>query len=118
MGAVLVEEASAIAGEYYLSFLLDRAERTFLAIASAEGGMEIEDVARSRPEAVARVPVSAVDGVDAAKAREIVAAGGLPAAAAEAVERLWTVFTAEDASLVEVNPLVLTRDGRVVALDG
>jgi len=114
--AVLVEEASAIAGEYYLSFLLDRADRTFLAIASAEGGMEIEDVARTRPEAVARVPIA--DGVDAATAREIVAAGGLPDAAAEVVQRLWTVCTAEDATLVEVNPLVLTEDGRVVALDG
>jgi succinyl-CoA synthetase beta subunit len=116
--AVLVEEASAIAREYYVSYLLDRAGRTFMSVCSAEGGMEIEEVARTRPGAVARVPIAAAEGVDAAKARAIAAAGGLPAAATEAIERLWNVFVAEDATLVEVNPLVLTEDGRVVALDG
>ncbi|GAA0331393.1 ADP-forming succinate--CoA ligase subunit beta [Actinoallomurus spadix] len=119
---VLVEEASAIAQEYYFSFLLDRANRTFLSICSVEGGMEIEEVAATKPDAVAKVPISALTGVDRAKAREIAAAGRLPAealdGAAELIERLWAVFVDEDALLVEVNPLILTEDGRVVALDG
>jgi succinyl-CoA synthetase beta subunit len=88
---------------------------------SVEGGVEIEEVARTKPEALARIPVSPLAGVDAAKAAEIVAAGRLPeearAGAAELAERLWDVFTREDATLVEVNPLVLTGDGRVIALD-
>jgi succinyl-CoA synthetase beta subunit len=120
--AVLVEEASDIAQEFYLSFLLDRAARTFVSICSVQGGMEIEEVAHSSPEAVAQVPVDPLAGVDAAKAAEIVAAGRLPeqarAGAATLAERLWAVFTDEDATLVEVNPLILTTDGRVVALDG
>ncbi|HEX6468163.1 MAG TPA: ADP-forming succinate--CoA ligase subunit beta [Streptosporangiaceae bacterium] len=119
---VLVEEASAIAQEYYFSFLLDRAERTFLAICSAEGGVEIEEVAATNPDAVAKVPISAITGIDRATAREIAAAGRLPEAAregaAELIERLWAVFVDEDATLVEVNPMILTTDGRVVALDG
>ena len=119
---VLVTEASDIAAEYYLSFLLDRSERTYLAICSVEGGMEIEEVAHANPDAIARIPVDPLTGVDAAKAAEIVRAGRLPAAAAEGAaalaERLWDVFTGEDATLVEVNPLVLTPDGRVLALDG
>jgi succinyl-CoA synthetase beta subunit len=120
--SVLVAEAVDIAAEYYLSFLLDRANRTFLAICSVQGGMEIEEVAHASPEAVARVPVSPLTGVDAAKAREIVAAGRIPAEAAEGAatlaERLWAMFTDEDATLVEVNPLVLTPDGAVLAVDG
>jgi succinyl-CoA synthetase beta subunit len=119
---VLVEEASNIAQEYYLSFLLDRANRTFLSICSVQGGMEIEEVAHTSPEAVARIPVSPLAGVDAAKAAEIVSSGGLPAealrGAAELAERLWAVFTDEDATLVEVNPMILSADGRVLALDG
>jgi succinyl-CoA synthetase beta subunit len=119
---VLVEEASAIAQEYYFSFLLDRANRTFLSICSVEGGMEIEEVAATKPDAVAQVPVAALTGVDRAKAREIAAVGSLPEqaldGAAELIERLWAVFVDEDATLVEVNPLILTEDGRVVALDG
>ncbi|XVQ12144.1 ADP-forming succinate--CoA ligase subunit beta [Spirillospora sp. CA-255316] len=119
---VLVEQGSAIAEEYYFSFLLDRANRTFLSICSAEGGMEIEEVAATNPDAVAKVDVSALDGVDRAKARAIAEAGRLPQqaqlGAAELIERLWAVFTDEDATLVEVNPLILTADGRVVALDG
>jgi succinyl-CoA synthetase beta subunit len=119
---VLVEEASAIAQEYYFSFLLDRANRTFLSICSVEGGMEIEEVAATKPDAVAKVPISALTGVERAKAREIAAAGRLPAeaqeGAAELIERLWAVFVDEDATLVEVNPLILTADGRVIALDG
>jgi succinyl-CoA synthetase beta subunit len=119
---VLVEEASDIAQEYYLSFLLDRANRTFLSICSVQGGMEIEEVAHTSPEAVARIPVSPLAGVDASKAAEIVSSGGLPAealtGAAELAERLWAVFTDEDATLVEVNPMILAADGRVLALDG
>jgi succinyl-CoA synthetase beta subunit len=119
---VLVTEASDIAAEYYLSFLLDRAERTYLAICSVQGGVEIEEVAHSNPEAIARIPVDPLTGVDAVKAAEIVHAGLLPAEAADGAadlaQKLWTVFTGEDATLVEVNPLVLTPDGRVLALDG
>ena len=119
---VLIEEASAIAEEYYFSFLLDRANRTFLAICSASGGMDIEEVAHTAPEKVARVPVSPLTGVDRVKARQIAEAGGLPAAAidgaAELIEKLWAVFVDEDASLVEVNPMILSVDGQVKALDG
>jgi succinyl-CoA synthetase beta subunit len=119
---VLVEEASAIAQEYYFSFLLDRANRTFLSICSVEGGMEIEEVAATKPDAVAQIPIAALDGVDRAKAREIATAGRLPQeaieGAAELIERLWAVFVDEDATLVEVNPLILTQDGQVKALDG
>ncbi len=119
--SVLVAEDTDIAQEYYLSFLLDRAERTFLSMCTVEGGVEIEEVARTNPQALAKIPVDPLAGVDAAKALEIVRAGRLPeaaqAGAAELAERLWAVFTDEDATLVEVNPLVYTGDGRVVALD-
>jgi succinyl-CoA synthetase beta subunit len=119
--SVLVAEDTDIAREFYLSFLLDRAERTFLSMCTVEGGMEVEDLARERPDALARIPVSPLTGVDHAKALEIVRAGRLPEeaqeAAADLAERLWAVFTDEDATLVEVNPLVYTGDGRVVALD-
>ena len=119
---VLVEEASAIAEEYYFSFLLDRSNRTFLAICSASGGMDIEDVAHTAPEKVAKIPVDAITGVDLAKAREIAVAGGLPEQAIEGaaaiIEKLWIAFVDEDATLVEVNPLILAADGQVKALDG
>jgi succinyl-CoA synthetase beta subunit len=119
---VLVTEASDIAEEYYLSFLLDRSNRTFLAMCSAEGGMEIEQLAVERPDALARIPVDAIAGVDRAKADEIVAAARIPAAvadqAAEVVVTLWETFVAEDATLVEVNPLVRDPADRIVALDG
>jgi succinyl-CoA synthetase beta subunit len=119
---VLVEEASAIAQEFYFSFLLDRANRTFLSICSVEGGMEIEEVAATKPEAVAQVPIDALTGVDRAKAREIAQAGRLPEEAIEGasqlIERLWATFVDEDATLVEVNPMILTAGGDVVALDG
>lgn len=119
---VLVTEASDIAEEYYFSFLLDRANRTFLAMASAEGGMEIEQLAVERPEALAKVPVDPIAGVDLAKAREIVKAGNFPEAvveqAAEIVVKLWGTFVGEDATLVEVNPLVRDPQDRVIALDG
>jgi succinyl-CoA synthetase beta subunit len=122
VNAVLVEEASDVAQEFYLSYLLDRAGRTFTSICSVQGGMEIEEVARTNPGAVAQVAVDPLAGVDAAKAAEIVSAGGLPPEAAEGAatvaERLWAVFADEDATLVEVNPLILTGDGRVIALDG
>ncbi|MBV9444846.1 MAG: ADP-forming succinate--CoA ligase subunit beta [Streptosporangiaceae bacterium] len=120
--SVLIAEATDIAAEYYVSFLLDRANRTFLSICSVQGGMEIEEVAHTSPEAVARIPVSPLTGVDGAKAREIIAAGRIPAEAADGaatlVERLWGMFTDEDATLVEVNPMVLTPDGDVLAVDG
>ncbi len=119
--SVLVAEDIDIAQEYYLSFLLDRGERTFLSMCSVEGGVEIEEVARTSPQALARIPVSPLTGVDAAKAEEIIAAGRLPeearAGAAALAERMWAVFTDEDATLVEVNPLVLTGSGEVIALD-
>jgi len=119
---VLVTEARDIAAEYYLSYLLDRAERTFLAICSVEGGMEIEEVAHSNPDAIARIPIDPLTGVDAAKAAEIIAAGRIPAEAAAGAaglaQKLWDVFVGEDATLVEVNPMVLTPDGQVLALDG
>jgi succinyl-CoA synthetase beta subunit len=119
---VLVTEASDIAAEYYVSFLLDRANRSYLAMASAEGGMEIEQLAVERPEALAKVPVHAIKGVDETKAREIVAAARIPADVADEVTQilvsLWKVFVEEEATLVEVNPLCRTPDGRIVALDG
>jgi succinyl-CoA synthetase beta subunit len=120
--SVLIAQAVDIAAEYYLSFLLDRANRTFLSICSVQGGMEIEEVAHSNPEAVARIPVSPLTGVDAAKAAEIIAAGRIPPEAAEGAallaERLWAMFTDEDATLAEVNPMALTEDGQVLAVDG
>ena len=119
---VMLAQTADIADEFYVSFLLDRTNRTFLAMASVEGGVDIETVAAEKPEALARIPVDADAGVDAAKAREIVAAARFPAEVAEQValvlQRLWQVMVAEDALLVEVNPLVRTADGRIVALDG
>ena len=119
---VLIAEASDIAQEYYLSFLLDRAARTFVAICSVQGGVEIEEVAHTNPEAVARIPVNPLAGVDAAKAAEIIQAGRIPPEAAEQAallaERLWAVFADEDATLVEVNPMALTDQGDVLAVDG
>lgn len=119
---VLVTEATDIAEEYYVSFLLDRANRAFLAMASVEGGVEIEEVAATRPEALALIRVDALDGVDEAKAREIVDKAAFPEPIRDAVTdilvKLWKVMVLEDATLVEVNPLVLSADGRVVALDG
>jgi succinyl-CoA synthetase beta subunit len=125
---LLVAEASDIAEEYYVSFLLDRANRTYLAMCSVEGGMEIEEVAATKPERLAKVPVDAVKGVDLAFARSIAEQGHLPAevldAAAVTIAKLWEVFVKEDATLVEVNPLVRTPSrgaddpGQILALDG
>jgi succinyl-CoA synthetase beta subunit len=119
---VMVAQGASIAEEYYFSVLLDRANRTYLAMCSKEGGMEIEELAVERPEALARIPVDPNTGIDAAKAREIVDAAGFDEAdkdrIAEVVQRLWDVYREEDATLVEVNPLVKTSDGSIVALDG
>jgi succinyl-CoA synthetase beta subunit len=120
--SVLIAQASDIAAEYYLSYLLDRANRTFLCICTVQGGMEIEEVAHTNPEAVARIPVSPLTGVDHEMAAEIIAAGRIPADAAAGAalvaERLWAVFADEDATLAEVNPMALTTDGEVLAVDG
>ncbi|GFM17263.1 MULTISPECIES: ADP-forming succinate--CoA ligase subunit beta [Mycobacteriaceae] len=119
---LLVAEASDIAEEYYISFLLDRANRTYLAMCSVEGGVEIEEVAATKPDRLARIPVDATKGVDEAFAREIAEKGHLPAevldAAAVTIAKLWEVFVSEDATLVEVNPLVRTPDDQILALDG
>ncbi|WP_030900353.1 ADP-forming succinate--CoA ligase subunit beta [Streptomyces sp. NRRL F-5126] len=115
---VMVAETVDIDREFYVSYVLDRAASTFLAIASAEGGMEIEEVAAHRPEAVARIPVDPEEGVTEAKAMEIAVAAGLPVAAAPVLRALWQVLVREDALLVEVNPLVQAADGQLVALDG
>jgi succinyl-CoA synthetase beta subunit len=119
---VLVDPGAQIEEEYYVSFLLDRANRTFLAMASYEGGMEIEQLAVERPDALAKVPVDAIAGVDAAKAREIVEAAKFPAEVADKVAAvlvtLWDAFVGSDATLVEVNPLAKVASGEVVALDG
>jgi succinyl-CoA synthetase beta subunit len=119
---VLVAEASQIAQEYYVSFLLDRANRTFLAMASAEGGMEIEQLAVERPDALVKVAIDPLTGCDVEKARAIVDAAGFPqevaGAAAEVIAKLWETFVAEDATLVEVNPLISDASGAVIALDG
>jgi succinyl-CoA synthetase beta subunit len=119
---VLIAPASDIAEEYYFSFLLDRANRTFLAMASSEGGMDIEQLAVERPEALAKVPVDAIKGVDLAKAKEILTAGNFPEVirdqAAEVVVKLWETFVSEDATLVEVNPLVRDPQDKIIALDG
>ena len=119
---MIAETAPEILEEYYVSFLLDRANRTFLSIASVEGGMEIEEVAATRPEAVAKTPIDANEGVTEEKAREIVAAAKFPAEVADKIVnvlvKLWDTFIKEDALLVEVNPLAKVASGDVIALDG
>ena len=119
---VLIAPAADIAEEYYFSFLVDRSNRAYLCIASIEGGVEIEEVARTNPDAVAKVSIDPRTGVDDAKAAEIVAATRFPEAVADQavdmVKKLWDVFIKEDASLVEVNPLVRLGDGSLEALDG
>jgi succinyl-CoA synthetase beta subunit len=120
--SVLLTPACEIAEEYYAAVLLDRSRRSFVALASAEGGIEIEQLAAERPDALARVDIDPSRGIDAATAREIVDSAGFPAESAaaigEALGRLWAVAAAEDAVLVEVNPLVREADGRILALDG
>ncbi|MFJ2900921.1 ADP-forming succinate--CoA ligase subunit beta [Streptomyces sp. NPDC087212] len=118
VGTVMLAEPVDIESEFYVSYVLDRASGTFLAIASAEGGMDIEEAAATRPETVARVPVDPAEGVTPAKAAEIAEAAALPPETVDVLVRLWQVLVREDALLVEVNPLVRTRQGRVLALDG
>ncbi|SKB08180.1 ADP-forming succinate--CoA ligase subunit beta [Aeromicrobium choanae] len=119
---VLVTPATPPVEEYYFSFLLDRANRSYLCIASVEGGVEIEEVAKTNPEAVRQIPVDAGTGVDEAKAREIVADAKFPAElaeqAVEMIQSLWKVFVEEDATLVEVNPLARLEGDKLEALDG
>ncbi|WP_431929771.1 ADP-forming succinate--CoA ligase subunit beta [Nonomuraea jabiensis] len=116
--SVLVETATVPFEEYYAAFLVDRAEGGFLAMVSGRGGMEIEELAATDPDALVRLPVDPVTGVDADTARLLAAKAGLPEQAAEVLARLWRVLVAEDALLVEVNPLICTTDQRIVALDG
>jgi len=119
---VMIAEGAKIAQEYYFGLLLDRANRSYLAMCSKEGGMDIETLAVEHPEKLARIEVDPIDGLDAAKAREIVSAAGFDEADWPALEnvliKLGEVYAAEDATLVEVNPLVKTDDGQIVALDG
>ena len=119
---VMIAEGADIAEEYYFSLLLDRANRRYLAMCSKEGGMDIETLAVERPEALARVPVDPLVGIDQAKADEIVAAAGFTgddaAGIARVLQVLGEVYASEDATLVEVNPLIKTGDGGFIALDG
>jgi len=119
---VMIAQAAPIAAEYYLAILLDRANRSFLVMASVSGGMDIEQVAHETPEKLARVNFDAYQGLSEGKALEIVRAGAFPADIEAEVARvlmlLWKVFKEEDATLVEVNPLVKTEDGSIIALDG
>lgn len=119
---VLVAQGADIAEEYYFSILLDRANRSYLAMCSVEGGMEIEQLAAERPEALAKVEVDPLVGIDSAKAQEIIEAAGFSAElqpkVVEVLVKLGDVFKKEDATLVEVNPLVQTPEGDILALDG
>lgn len=116
--SVMLAQPVDIEAEFYAGYVLDRAAGTFLAIASAEGGMDIEEIAAARPDAVARIPVDPAVGVTAAVAARIAEAAALPPETAPVLQALWEVLTREDALLVEVNPLVRTADGRILALDG
>jgi len=122
VSTVMIAQAAPIDSEYYLAILLDRSNRTFLVMASVSGGMDIEEVAHTAPEKLAKIPVDANIGITSAKAKEIVAAAAFPADVAAQVEEvlltLWKVFQSEDATLVEINPLVKTVDGKIIALDG
>ncbi|MFE5172289.1 ADP-forming succinate--CoA ligase subunit beta [Streptomyces sp. NPDC056634] len=118
VGKVMLAQPVDTESEFYVSYVLDRAAGRFLAIASAEGGMDIEEVAANRPEAVARIPVDPAEGVTTAKAAQIAQAAGLPDRTVDVLVRLWDVLTREDAVLVEVNPLVRTSGGQILALDG
>ncbi|MDY0891786.1 ADP-forming succinate--CoA ligase subunit beta [Frigoribacterium sp. CFBP9039] len=119
---VMIAGGAQIAQEFYFSVLLDRANRSYLSLCSVEGGMEIEQLAVEKPDALARIEVDPRSGIDLAKATEIAKAGGFPAELVEKVApvlvKLYAVYEGEDATLVEVNPLVLTEQGDIVALDG
>ena len=119
---VMIAQAAPIESEYYLAILLDRAARSFLVMASVAGGMDIEEVAHKTPEKLARVHVNPNRGLDSASAIEIVRKGAFPEdvidSVADVLVTLWKTFQESDATLVEVNPLVKTKDGRIIALDG
>ena len=119
---VMIAEGAAIDKEYYFSVLLDRSNRTFLSLCSVEGGMEIEQLAEERPDALAKIAIDAIQGIDLAKALEIAKAGGfsdeIAAKVAPVFVKLYDVFVKEDATLVEVNPLILSKSGEIIALDG
>ena len=119
---VMIAQGASIAKEYYFSVLLDRSNRTFLSLCSVEGGMEIEQLAVERPDALAKIAVDAIEGIDLAKAKEIALAGGFDQEIADKVApvfvKLYEVFVKEDATLVEVNPLILSNTGEIIALDG
>ena len=119
---VLVVPGASIEEEYYFSYLLDRANRSYLCIVSVEGGVEIEEVAKTNPDAVKKIPIDALTGVDAAKAEAIVDEAGFPAElrdqAIDMLQKLWSVFVEEDATLVEVNPLARLAGDKLEALDG
>lgn len=119
---VMIAAAAPIESEYYLAILLDRAARTFLVMASVSGGMDIEEVAHKTPEKLAKVHIDPNLGISHESAIEIVRKGGFPAdvekGVADVLVTLWKTFQSSDATLVEVNPLVKTADGRIIALDG
>jgi succinyl-CoA synthetase beta subunit len=118
----MVAAGARIAEEFYFSVLLDRANRSYLSLTSYEGGMEIEQLAVERPEALARIEVNPIKGIDLAEAKRIAVAANFPAELVDKVApvfvKLYEVYTGEDATLVEVNPLVLTEEGDIIALDG
>ena len=122
VGKVMIAQAAPIDSEYYLAILLDRSNRTFLVMASVAGGMDIEAVAHETPEKLIKVPVNTIAGLTKTQALKIIQDAAFPADIAEKVAEvlvlLWGVFVSEDATLVEVNPLVKTTDGRIIALDG
>ena len=119
---VMIAQAAPIESEYYLAILLDRANRNFLVMASVAGGMEIEEVAHKTPEKLAKVGIDPNQGIDKKKAIEIAKGGQFPSEVidqvADVLVKLWQAFVKEDATLMEINPLVKTSDGRVIALDG
>lgn len=119
---VLITPAEDIKEEYYVSFLLDRTNRTFLAMASVAGGMDIEEVAAKTPEKLAKISINPITGVDQIKAKEIAQKAGIPTEVltqvAELIEKMWKSFIEVDATLIEINPLVRTNDDRIIALDG
>lgn len=119
---VMIAAAAPIESEYYLAILLDRAARSFLVMASVSGGMDIEEVAHKTPEKLAKVHIDPNDGISQDKALDIIRKGGFPSdvekGVADVLVTLWKTFQSSDATLVEVNPLVKTADGRIIALDG
>jgi len=119
---VLITPAEDIKEEYYVSFLLDRTNRTFLAMASVAGGMDIEEVAAKTPEKLAKISINPITGVDNLKAKEIAQKAGIPTEVldqvAELIEKMWKAFTQIDATLIEINPLVRTKNDQIIALDG